>query len=219
MKARLDGATLGYGAAPVLSGLDFTLDEGERVVLLGASGAGKSTLLAAIYRQMTTAHTRVALVPQDHGLVPQLSVRRNVYMGRLDDHGGLVNLLRLIHLPHPVRARIDTVLSPLGLSDFATRPVEALSGGQRQRTALGRALYRGGEVIVADEPVSAVDAVQAQDIMSLIAAHFQTALIALHDVELARSFATRIVGLRGGRILFDAASDQVSDGQIGALYA
>ncbi|MFD1796150.1 ATP-binding cassette domain-containing protein [Paracoccus aurantiacus] len=219
MKARLDGATLGYGAKPVLSGVDFTLNDGERVVLLGPSGAGKSTLLAAIYRQMTKARTRVALVPQDHGLVPQLSVRRNVYMGRLDDHSGIINLGRLIHLPQHVRDGIDAILLPLGLSEFATRPVEALSGGQRQRTALGRALYRGGEVIVADEPVSAVDAVQSRDIMSMIAARFPTALIALHDIDLARLYATRIIGLKDGRVRFDAETKKVSDAQIEALYA
>ena len=219
MKARLDGATLGYGGRAVLSGVNFALLGGERVVLLGPSGAGKSTLLAAVYRLLTDGDTRVALVPQDHGLVPQLSVRRNVYMGRLDDHGALRNLARLIHLPQGVRAGIDAVIAPLGLTEVATRPAEALSGGQRQRTALGRALYRGGEVIIADEPVSAVDAVQARAIMAMIAARFDTAVIALHDVELAREFATRIIGLQGGHIRFDAAADAVTSDQIAALYA
>lgn len=219
MKARLEDATLGYGDKIVLAGVNFALQAGERVVLLGPSGAGKSTLLAAIYRQMVAADRRVALVPQDNGLVPQLSVRRNVYMGRLDDHGAISNLSRLIYLPQDVRSDIDAVLEPLGLTDFATRPVDALSGGQRQRTALGRALYRGGEVILADEPVSAVDGVQSREIMSMIAARFDTALIALHDVDLAQSFATRILGLRDGRIRFDAPAQDVTPGQIAALYA
>lgn len=219
MKARLDGAMLGYGAAPVLSDVTLALHTGERIVLLGPSGVGKSTLLEAIHAQLVAGGERVALVPQDHRLVPQLSVRRNVYMGRLDDHGAPVNLARLIHLPRAVREGIDMVIGPLGLSDHATRPVEALSGGQRQRTALARALYRGGEVIVADEPVSAVDAMQAQDIMAMIGARFDTAMIALHDQDLARRFATRIIGLQGGRIRFDAPVTAVTQDQIDALYA
>ena len=218
MKARLDGATLGYGTTPVLRGVNLTLQAGERVVLLGPSGAGKSTLLAAIHAQLVAGGERVALVPQDHGLVPQLSVRRNTYMGRLDDHGALTNLGRLVHLPQALRAEIDAVLTPLGLQDFASRPVEALSGGQRQRTALARALYRSGTVIVADEPVSAVDATQAREIMAMIAARFETAMIALHDVDLARSFATRIVGLQGGRIRFDAPAAGIAQDRIDRLY-
>ncbi|SDE52291.1 phosphonate transport system ATP-binding protein [Paracoccus isoporae] len=218
MKARLDGAELGYGAATVLRDVSLTLQEGERVVLLGPSGAGKTTLLAAIHAQLIARDERVALVPQDHGLVPQMSLRRNVYMGRLDDHGAVRNLARLIYLPRGLRDQIAAVLAPLGLSDHATSPVEALSGGQRQRTALARALFRGGGMLIADEPVSAVDAMQAAEIMALLSARFTTAMIALHDVALARSFATRIIGLRDGRIRFDAAADRVTDAQIARLY-
>ncbi|PAU96722.1 ATP-binding cassette domain-containing protein [Paracoccus salipaludis] len=217
--AAFQGETLGYGGAAVLRGVTLTLDRGERLVLLGRSGAGKTTLLNALYDRLTGAGLRVALAPQDHALVPQLSVTKNALMGRLDDHGALRNLWTLLHPPARDRAEVRALLDPLGLSAQADRPVEALSGGQRQRTALARALYRGGEVLIADEPVSAVDETQAVALLEMMRAHFPASVLALHDVELARSFATRLVGIRAGRIVLDAPPGAVSPAAIEALYA
>lgn len=219
MKAQLTGANLGYGGTAVLRGVNFTLQRGERVVLLGPSGAGKSTLLAAIHRQLTGLGHRVALVPQDQGLVPQLSVMRNVYMGRLDDHGAVGNLASLVWLKRSHRTGIEAILADLGMDGLAARPVDSLSGGQRQRTAVGRALYRGGDIILADEPVSAVDGVQSRQVLDLVAARFDTALVALHDVDLARQFGTRIIGLRDGGIRFDDPADAVTTRHLDRLYA
>ena len=217
--AAFQGETLGYGGAAVLRGVTLTLDRGERLVLLGRSGAGKTTLLNALYDRLTGAGLRVALAPQDHALVPQLSVTKNALMGRLDDHGALRNLWTLLRPPDRDRAEVRALLDPLGLSAQADRPVEALSGGQRQRTALARALYRGGEVLIADEPVSAVDETQAVALLEMMRAHFPASVLALHDVELARSFATRLVGIRAGRIVLDAPPGAVSPAAIEALYA
>lgn len=217
--AAFQGETLGYGGAAVLRGVTLTLDRGERLVLLGRSGAGKTTLLNALYDRLTGAGLRVALAPQDHALVPQLSVTKNALMGRLDDHGALRNLWTLLRPPARDRTEVRALLDPLGLAAQADRPVEALSGGQRQRTALARALYRGGEVLLADEPVSAVDETQAVALLEMMRAHFPASVLALHDVELARSFATRLVGIRAGRIVLDAPSGAVSPSAIEALYA
>ena len=95
--AVLQRETLGYGRTAVLPEVSFALAPGERVVLLGRSGAGKSTLLNAVHDRLAVSH-RVALVPQDHALVPQLSVLRNVLMGRLDDHGAFYNLSNLLRV-------------------------------------------------------------------------------------------------------------------------
>lgn len=216
--AALDRETLGYGRAAVLPGLSFALAPGERVVLLGRSGVGKTTLLNAMHDRLARDH-RTALVPQDQALVPQLSVLKNVLMGRLDDHGALYNLTNLLHVRRADRAGVTSVLTPLGLAELADRPVRALSGGQKQRVALGRTWWRGGAVLIGDEPVSAVDETQAEALLGQIRDRFPTALLALHDVALARSFATRLVGLRRGGILFDAPATEVSDGDIAALYA
>lgn len=215
---RFAGETLAYGRNVVLSDVDFSLRPGERVVLLGRSGAGKSTLLNAAYRRLAGAGPDIALVPQEHGLVPQLSVFHNVYMGRLDERGALYNLANLAWPFPSERRRVGGVLEVVGLDDFANKAVESLSGGQKQRTALARAIHRGGRFLIGDEPVSAVDERQAQSLIAEIARRFETLLLALHDVELARSVATRIVGIAGGRIVLDRAAGEVSDEEIHVLY-
>ena len=215
----LQAESLGYGTRVVLRGVSFALAPGERVVLLGRSGAGKTTLLNAVHDRLVGAGRRVALVPQDHALVPQLSVVRNVLMGRLDDHGALRNLASLVRPRPSDRRRIEPILAELGLSAEADRGVEGLSGGQKQRTALARALFRGGDVLVGDEPVSAVDASQAARLLDELRRRFPASVLALHDVDLARAFATRLIGLRGGAVLFDAAPERLGPGSFEALYA
>lgn len=214
----LNAADLGYDAAPVLRGIDLHVAPGERVVLLGRSGAGKSTLLAALRQALLDRGQRVALVPQDHALVPQLSALRNVLMGRLDDHGAFYNLTTLIRPRRADRAAALAVLSSVGLQAQADRAVETLSGGQKQRVALARALYRGGDVLVADEPLSAVDPTQAQALATVVRDAFPTAIIAMHDVGLALGLATRLVGLKDGRVALDGPAATPHD-QIEALYA
>ncbi|WP_282602678.1 ATP-binding cassette domain-containing protein [Paracoccus sp. PARArs4] len=213
----LDGQDLGHGGTPVLSDVRLTVRPGERVALLGRSGSGKSTLLGALHRAL--GDRRVALVPQDTALVPQLSALRNVLMGRLDDHGALRNLATLIRPRRADRDAALAVLARVGLTPEADRPVEALSGGQQQRVALARAIHRGGDVILGDEPLSAVDPVQATALAAEIRAAFPTAILALHDVGLAREFATRVIGLRGGRILIDAPIAELDAATVEDLYA
>lgn len=209
---------LSYGRTTVLSGVDFTLRPGERVVLLGRSGAGKSTLLNAAYARLAETFPDIALVPQEHGLVPQLSVFHNVYMGRLDAHGAVYNLANLVWPFEAERRAIAPVLETVGLDGYARKTVESLSGGQKQRTALARAIHRGGRVLIGDEPVSAVDEQQAGALIDVLGRRFATILLALHDVTLARRISTRLVGIRAGRILFDRATAEVSEGDIHDLY-
>lgn len=213
----LDRETLGHGRTVVLREVSLTLCAGERAVLLGRSGAGKSTLLGAVHDRLAPGH-RVALVPQDQALVPQLSVLRNAMMGRLSDHSALRNLRALIRPPRADRAGVAQILKAVGLAPEIDRQVGQLSGGQKQRVALARALWRGGAVLIADEPVSAVDETQAQALLDQMHSRFDTALLALHDVALARRFATRLVGIARGGIVFDAPPQEISDADIAALY-
>ena len=218
MNARLQVAKLSYGDHTVLNNVDLNITTGERVVLLGASGAGKTTLTAALYAQLIADGRRIALVPQDAGLVPQLSADKNVLMGRLDDHTALYNLTNLLRLRRSDRAEIRAILCDLGLQDFGSRPIESLSGGQKQRVSLARALYRGGDILIADEPVSAVDETQSRRILHRIFSQFSTAVMALHDVALAREFGTRLIGLKDGHIEFDAAPKSVNSAMVASLY-
>ena len=214
----LDGVDLGYGGTPVLAGVRLHVAPGERVALLGRSGSGKSTLLSALHGAAAGRGMRIALVPQDAALVPQLSALRNVLMGRLDDHGAWRNLRTLVRPASPDRAAALADLDRVGLTLQADARVESLSGGQKQRVALARALHRGGDLILGDEPLSAVDPRHAQELAALLRAAFPTAILALHDVAVARAFATRVIGLKQGVFLFDLPVDQLDASRIEALY-
>lgn len=214
----LDGVDLGYGGTPVLAGVRLHVAPGERVALLGRSGSGKSTLLSALHGAAARRGMRIALVPQDAALVPQLSALRNVLMGRLDDHGAWRNLRTLVRPASPDRAAALADLDRVGLTPQADARVESLSGGQKQRVALARALHRGGDLILGDEPLSAVDPHQAQELAALLRAAFPTAILALHDVAVARAFATRVIGLKQGEFLFDLPVGQLDASRIEALY-
>lgn len=211
----LRGASLGYGGKPVLEGVTLGIEAGERVAIVGPSGAGKSTLLAALYEQQKE---RSALVPQDGALVKQLSVYHNVYIGRLHRHRTLYNLLNLLRpFPAPVAA-VAEILDRLGMADKLFTPVGELSGGQKQRAAVARALYHGGEVILGDEPVSAVDAVQAQGVLATINGASPTVVLVMHDVDLALQFTRRVIGLRGGRVVFDRPAAELAREELDGLY-
>ena len=210
---------LGYGDRTVFERFSLTVRVGERIALLGRSGAGKSTLIAALYRRLSEAGARVALVPQDHALVPQLSVFHNIYMGRLDRHGAFYNAVNLVRPFRREREAVAPLAEELGLGPDLFRPVERLSGGQRQRTAVGRALFRGGDVLLADEPVSAVDEAQARRILAAMAGRFATLVLSLHAVDLARESCDRIVGLRAGAVVIDAPAAAVTRAELDGLYA
>lgn len=213
----LQNETLGWGDTPVLTGVSLTIQAGERIALLGPSGVGKSTLLHAMFTRL--ADQRVALVPQEAGLVAQLSVFHNVWMGRLDDFDTARNLRTLIWPNATERAQVETALDLTGLGGLGKRRVSSLSGGQKQRVGLSRALLRTGDVVIADEPVSAVDPAQARDLLRTLKTTFATSILALHDVHLARDFATRIIGLQAGKVAIDCPPDDLSQADIMSLYA
>lgn len=216
--AVLENETLAYGTEPVLQNVSLSLGHGDRVALLGKSGAGKSTLLTTLYHRLTNAGRRVALVPQDLALVPQLNVVRNILMGRLDDHNTLYNLTSLVRPRASDLEDILAILEKLGLTGLETKPVQSLSGGQKQRVALARALHRGGDVVIADEPFSALDEMHRDHAYAALADTFPTMLIAMHDVPSARACANRIIGLKAGTIAFDLANEATTDRGINALY-
>ena len=205
----------GYKDTTILRGLNLTIKPGERIALVGESGAGKSTLLHLLYNRLGS---RAALMPQDSALVQALSVFHNVYMGRLHERSVWRNLRNLIF---PVPSDVDevrAVLARLRLGDKIFSNVGQLSGGQYQRTALARALYHPGQVIVADEPVSSVDEHQAREILATMNNEKETVLLAMHDRELAIEFADRIVGLRDGRIVLDQSSKSMKPNDLNDLY-
>lgn len=209
---------VGYDGRSVLANVSIAIERGERVAILGRSGAGKSTLLSLLYRNLIADSIDVALVPQDHALVPALSVYHNIYMGQLDKRGAVYSLVNLVR-PWPAeRKLVGEIAAPLGLSDILDQSVGTLSGGQQQRTAVGRAMFRGGEAIIADEPFSAVDGQQARSILRVLSGEFPTSVMAMHDVDLAFEFATRLIGLKNGRVAWDHGCDAVDKAEVSELY-
>ena len=157
-------------------------------------------------------------MPQDEGLVETLSVFHNVYMGRLREHSSLYNLINLIRPFEQRVEEVEAVLQKVELQDKCTERVKKLSGGQRQRTAVARCLYQGGELLLADEPVSAVDELQAARLLQILSGEFATMVVALHDTQLALSHCTRVIGLDGGRVVLDAPSEHLSAADLTSLY-
>ncbi|MEQ4540836.1 MAG: ATP-binding cassette domain-containing protein [Billgrantia sp.] len=212
---RFEGEDLGQGAHVVLPRLTLALHEGERVALLGQSGAGKSTLLAELRRRLGG---QAAWCPQHHGLVPQLAVYHNVFMGRLPEHSALANLWNLVRPLRGPWREVAALCDELGLAGLMRRPVGELSGGQRQRVAIARALYQARPLFLGDEPVASVDPHQALRLLDLIDSRHTTSVVALHQRELALSHFDRVWGLRDGRLAIDARADALTLAELDALY-
>ena len=211
----LDQVSAGYGGEAVLGPLSLTVTHGEKVALVGRSGVGKSTLLSLMYEHWSE---ETALVPQELGLVQSLSVFHNVYMGRLAQHRNWYNLVTLVR---PFRRDVNAVralLAGLSIEDKLWDRAGELSGGQRQRTAIARALYQRGKLVLADEPASALDGPQSEVVMEALTTRFETAVIAMHDVDLALRYTSRVIGIQDGQIALDAPSRELQVADLRFLY-
>lgn len=209
------GETLWRGPTAVLPELRLTLNPCEKTALLGPSGAGKTTLLEALRAR---ALRETAWCPQEPALVPALSVFHNIYMGALERHGALYNLLNLIRPTARQRQQVGELAAELGLAEKLFVSVDRLSGGQARRTALGRALYSHRPVLLADEPVTGLDEHQAGELLRLALNRHETAVVALHHQDQALACFDRIIGLTGGRVALDAPAAQLTRRDLAGLY-
>lgn len=213
---QLQQQSLKKGRTEVLSHISLTLYRGEKVALIGPSGAGKSSLLEWLYAQQSG---QIALCPQSSGLVDILSAYQNIYMGGLERHGTLYNLSNLIYPRQADRQAITTLAAELGIADQLWKSVDQLSGGQRQRVAIGRALFRRQPVFFGDEPVSALDPQQAENILQLLIRRHETLLVSLHNRRLALNHFDRVIALRQGVISYDGPAAALTGAALDALYA
>jgi phosphonate transport system ATP-binding protein len=211
----LNHASAGYGGERVLADIDLEIYAGECVALMGRSGAGKSTLLNLLHAQ---AVDNIALVPQAAALVRPLSVFHNVYMGRLDRRSTRANLRTLLRPRLADIEEIGGILHDVELSDKIFSKAGELSGGQQQRTSVARALYNGRSILLADEPVSALDRVQGAGILRLLKSRHQTMVLVLHDVALALEHCDRIVVLDLGRKVLDKPSAALSPAALFGVF-
>lgn len=209
------GLTASFSGERVIGPLSLRVNTGEQVALVGKSGAGKSTLIRLIHDRV---NREASLVPQELGLVNALPVFHNVFMGQLDRHATWYSTLTLIRPFSRNRAEVSALLKTLGMAEKIWVPTASLSGGQRQRVAIARALYRNAPILLADEPISALDGPMAHMVMELLKERFATSVIALHDVDMALKYCTRIVGIQDGQVALDEPSDRLTSSDIMSLY-
>ena len=207
---------LTLGKHRVLHNINLTVRQGEKIAIIGPSGAGKSSLLEVLYRQQPQ---QIALCPQQGGLVDMLSVYNNIFMGGLERHSSVYNLLNLIRSFNTPRVEIQQLCNELGLEDKLWHSPDRLSGGQRQRVAVGRALYRQQPVFLGDEPVSALDPLQAEHILQLLIKRHNTLLVSLHNRRLALAHFDRVLALRAGELVYDGPAAALSSNDLDAFYA
>ncbi|NNK56514.1 MAG: phosphonate ABC transporter ATP-binding protein [Desulfofustis sp.] len=239
----IEGLSKTYsGGVTALEEINLEMLKPQVVMIIGSSGAGKSTLIRCINRliepttgsvklndqEITTlgksglrkARRQMGMIFQEYNLVDRLTVMENVLSGRLG-YVSFWTAYRRKYSPEDVSAAYE-LLDRVGLMDNCNSRADALSGGQRQRVGIARALMQRPKLLLVDEPTASLDPKTSRQIMRLIVELAEErgtpALINIHDVELARSFADRIIGLAGGRVAFDGTAEEVSDQVLTEIY-
>ncbi len=205
-----------YGSTVGLENISLSISASEHIAITGPSGSGKTTLLRAIAKKVApnvgtvTCHRRTATIYQDLRLVPQCTALSNVLHGSVGRHCALRTALVF---PKEERERATKLLKRVGLGAKLNQPVWSLSGGEQQRVAIARALMQEPEVILADEPVAALDDVNAHAILKLLREVADergiNVVAVLHSGRLADKYFDRIVRLNDGEL----ESDEVTDSQ------
>jgi phosphonate transport system ATP-binding protein len=229
-----EDVTKRYGTTVALDDVSVTIAEGEFVVLLGPSGAGKSTFLRTLngLTQPTDGVVRVdgdpvegnrgdvAMVFQEHYLVESLSAYGNALTGALSRTGLARSLLSWQSSAEKRRA-LDA-LETVGLADAAGQRAVSLSGGQKQRVGIARALVQDPDLLLADEPVASLDPKAARDVMGYLkdaaAERDLTTVTSLHQVNIAREFGERYLGIRDGEVVFDGGADDLTMDVVDDIY-
>ena len=227
---------------PVLQSIDLDVHANEVVAIIGPSGTGKSTLIRCINRlvqptdgdilfdglnlaktqgrTLREARRQIGMVFQEYNLVERLSVMENVLSGRLGYVSSWNAWLRR-YPSHDIQKAFE-LLEKVGLKGFDRQRADSLSGGQRQRVGIARAVMQNPKLLLADEPTSSLDPKTSVEIMQLLVDMGKTLgipiLINMHDVGLAKRFATRIIGMAAGRIAFDGAPEALSDAVLQHIY-
>jgi phosphonate transport system ATP-binding protein len=238
----LEGVSRRFGAKAAVCDVSFEADRGGFIGIIGRSGAGKSTLLRLINRlidpndgrivfngtDITTLRgqelrrwrARSAMIFQQFNLVGRLDVLTNVLMGRLAAVPSWRALLQL--WPEDDKAIAMSALEQFDIVALAAQRADQLSGGQQQRVAIARALVQEPELILADEPIASLDPRNTRIVMDAllrINKHFGITVICnLHSLDVARNYCDRLIGMAGGRLVFDGAPAELTDAAARELY-
>jgi phosphonate transport system ATP-binding protein len=225
-----------------LKDVSFTVQDGEFVAVIGLSGSGKSTLLRCVNRLISPTEgriiwndidvtaakgsglrrirRRIGMIFQQFNLVRQSSVLTNVLTGRLGYVNPLWSIIR--HFPAADRDRARRALERVGIPEKMHQRADTLSGGQQQRVGIARALMQEPEMILADEPVASLDPVLAHSILQYLEQLNRqegiTVLCSLHFLDLMQRYATRVVGLKAGQLVFKGLPDELTRQRFKEVY-
>lgn len=225
-----------------LNDINLRIEKGEFVAIVGLSGAGKSTLLRSINRlheitegeiwidgrsithakgaELRRIRRNIGMIFQSFNLVKRSSVLRNVLAGRVGYHSTLRTVLGMF--PEKDVDLAFHALDRVNIVEKAYSRADELSGGQQQRVAIARVLAQEANVILADEPVASLDPLTTKQVMDDLKTINQelgiTTVVNLHFVDLARQYATRVIGLRDGEIVFDGPVEEATDERFSEIY-
>jgi phosphonate transport system ATP-binding protein len=215
MAFNLQEQSISYGDFTVLDNFNLSIKKGEKIALLGKSGSGKSTLLKHLFDLQKQNCT---YIPQELGLVNNLSVFHNVYIAKLDVNSLFENLRNLVLPSKKYKTDISDVLKLVEIEDKLHSKIVNLSGGQKQRCAIARAVFDHKSILLADEPISALDEYLSDKILKILTSKFETSICALHNVDLAIENFDRVIGLKNGKILVDKACIELTNDDRQKLY-
>ena len=228
------------GGINALDGVNIIIHKNEIVAILGSSGAGKSTLIRSIlglvalddgaifFKSKTPIannfqllRSSISTIYQNFNLVSRSTVLTNIILGKISTISSWRILFNV--WPKGFQMKAFELLKEVGLQDInLNKRVENLSGGQQQRIGIARALMGDPELILADEPVSSLDPETAKEILKLLRKTDKkkkiSILCSLHQVEFAKYFADRIIGMNNGKIIFDKASNKLSKLDLNKIY-
>ncbi|MBU3699592.1 MAG: phosphonate ABC transporter ATP-binding protein [Candidatus Kapabacteria bacterium] len=229
----------GYKA---LDDISFSVEPGEFLVIIGLSGSGKSTLLRCLNRLIEPTHGTITMNGQDvthvsdaalrshragigmifqhFNLIPRHSVVKNVLYGTLGSTPTLASILGRFSSEQHQRAM--EALDVVGIAEKADVRADALSGGQQQRVAIARALMQNPNLLLADEPVASLDPATSHSVMDYLERINKdlgtTVICNLHFLSLVRRYATRVIALKGGRMVFDGQPIEITDAWFRTIY-
>ncbi len=230
---KVDNVSKQYGDVTALEEVSFEIED-EFAVLLGESGAGKSTLLRCVNglteptdgtivlddEEISGSQTNIGMIFQQHNLVDGVSAYLNALTGSLNRVSMLKSMLQWQSREDKVRALES--LETVGLLEESHQRVAQMSGGQQQRVGIARALVQDPQLLLADEPVASLDPSSAETVMGYLRKaakeHDVTALVSLHQVNIAAYFGERFIGLRDGQKLFDVGRSELTPELIDELY-
>jgi len=218
----IDGVSVVVDGTPLVNQVSLTVSAGEMVGLVGPNGAGKSTLLRTVYRALRPTSGRVLLDGTDVWRMPGKRLARHL-AAVLQEHAGdfeltVYEVVAMGRTPHKRpfagddaddRAIVTAALSELDAADLAEAPFERLSGGEKQRVLIARALAQRAGTMVLDEPTNHLDLRHQLDALRLVRRLGVTAVVALHDLNLAASFCDRLCVMEAGRVVADGAPRDV----------